>query len=482
MTALLREFFSWKAPKRVIYRKGDSLSPNATYAHLYADEWKSWFLCTMLMLLFARNHVLRIDQPRSMTDIFWFLIAFAFVLLITYFNMRFVFFDVLVKRGILLAGLVIAICVCWYLILLPLERAVFVEGDPASNMLLCIGTVLFTLLWASSYKRMEMAIDRIVFHRADYSGLLPEISSAIQQQAEPQSVISYVTSKLKTVMDAGSVVFSRSYTKPDSALRNRQFDTATVPVQTGNRLFGCLLVGERSSGQKYLSEDLAFLDKVAGQTAGMLQNIELREERELQRRREQQLKELATEAELKALKAQINPHFLYNALNSLALLTHANPKEAKKTIVELSRVFRYALGTSERDHVKLGEEADFLEAYLAIEHVRFKERLRYRIDIPKELRKCLIPPMIIQPLVENAVIHGIWPKRAGGTIVVAARQTGSKLHISVEDDGEGFDCQNLSSNNCGIGLGNVRSRITTLDPGNHLCIESKSGSRNYRQL
>ena len=476
MTALLREFFSWKGRARVIYRNEHSRSSNATYAHLNADEWKSWFLCTMLMLLFAGNHVLRIDQPRSMTDIFWFLAAFSFVLLITYFNMRFVFFDVLVKRGILLAGLVSAICVCWYFILLPLERTVFAEGDPASNILLCIGTMLFTLLWASSYKRMEMTIDRIVFHRADYSSLLPEISSAIQQHAEPQSVISYVTSKLKTVMDAGSVVFSRSYTEPDSALRNRQFDTATVPVQTGNRLFGCLLVGKRSGGQKYLSEDLAFLDKVAGLTAGMLQNIELREERELQRRREQQLKALATEAELKALKAQINPHFLCNALNSLAQLTRKNPKGAEKAIVDLSRVFRYALGTLKRDHVKLGKEADFLEAYLAIENVRFEEKLRYRIDIPKELRECRIPPMIIQPLVENAVIHGIWPKRAGGTIVVAARQTGSKLHISVEDDGEGFDCQDLCSNDCGIGLQNVRSRITMLDSSNHLRIDSKPGA------
>jgi sensor histidine kinase YesM len=259
-------------------------------------------------------------------------------------------------------------------------------------------------------------------------------------------------------------------------LRNRQSDTATILLQTGRRQFGYLLIGKRSGGQKYLSEDLAFLDKVAWQTAGMLQNIALREERELQRRREQQLKELATEAELKALRAQINPHFLYNALDSLAQLTHANPKGAKKTIVELSRVFRYALGTSERHHVKLGEEADFLEAYLAIEHVRFEERLRYRIDIPEELRECLIPPMIIQPLVENAVIHGIWPKIAGGSIIVAARQVDSKLHISVQDDGEGFDCQNLSSNACGIGLQNVRSRITMLDPGNHLHIESKPGA------
>jgi LytS/YehU family sensor histidine kinase len=274
-------------------------------------------------------------------------------------------------------------------------------------------------------------------------------------------------------MGAEFVVFSRSHAEPDSALRNRQADTATIPVQAGNHLFGCLLAGKRSSGLNYLSEDLAFLDKVAALLAGMLQNFKLTDEKELQRQREQQLKALATQAELKALKSQINPHFLYNALNDLQQLTGENPEAARKIILDLSRVFRYALDGSERDYVKLGEEVDFLEAYLAIQHMRFEDRLQYRIDIPTELRECLIPPMIIQPLVENAVIHGVWPKRGGGTVVVSARRMDSKLQISVEDDGEGFDCRDLSLNNSGIGLQNVRLRVSIIDPANAVRITTK---------
>jgi two-component system, LytTR family, sensor kinase len=322
---------------------------------------------------------------------------------------------------------------------------------------------------------MDAALDRLVFHRPDYGSLLTEIGSAIQQHIEPQSLISYVTNTVQATMVAESAVFSLSNTEPESALRNRQSDTAVVPVQAGRRWFGRLHVGKRSGGRMYMSEDLAFLDKVAAHTAGMLQNIELREERELQSRREQQLKELASQAELRALKAQINPHFLYNALNGLAQLTREIPEAAEKSILDLSKVFRYALSASERDSVKLEEEADFLESYLAIEQMRFEERLRFRIDIPEELRECAIPPMIIQPLVENAVIHGISPKIAGGRILVAARRIDSKLCICVEDDGAGFDCRDCPPDNGGIGLQNVRMRIRTLDPANNVHIDSKPG-------
>jgi two-component sensor histidine kinase len=474
-TRKMRRLFAWKI-RTPLMNLRDFFRTPAAYENRYDDEWKSWYLSTMLMLIFAGNHVIRAGQPRSITDMYWFLAGFGFLLSLLYFKMRFVFFDVLIKRGILLAMLVIAVCLYWYWGLLPLGRASLAAANPAAQILLWMGAVLFTLLWVFCYRRMDAALDRIVFHRADYDTLLPEIGGAIQRHIEPQSLISYVTGALKDAMDAESAAFSQSNAGPDPDSRNRQSDTAAVPMQTGNRTFGCLQLGKRCSGRKYMSQDLAFLDKVAGQTAGMLQNIELREEQELQRRREQQLKELASLAELKALKAQINPHFLYNAFNSLAALSRENPKAVEKSILDLSGAFRYALSASERDRVKLGEEADFLETYLAIEQIRFEERLRFRIDIPQELRECRIPPMIVQPLVENSVKHGISPSIAGGSVLVAARRIDSKLRISVQDDGAGFDLREYSPGNGGIGLQNVRSRIATLDPANHFHIESKRGA------
>jgi hypothetical protein len=148
--------------------------------------------------------------------------------------------------------------------------------------------------------------------------------------------------------------------------------------------------------------------------------------------------------------------------------TQQNPEG--EVFYERPRPYRYCLGCDL--FLCYGHELEPCHCHL---HA-CRERLRYRIDIPKELQECLIPPMIIQPLVENAVIHGIWPKRAGGSIVVAARRIDSKLSISVQDDGMGFDCQDSCSNDCGIGLQNVRLRIKTLDPGNHLRVDSKRGT------
>jgi two-component system LytT family sensor kinase len=256
---------------------------------------------------------------------------------------------------------------------------------------------------------------------------------------------------------------------------DRQADTVTIAVRSGDRLFGHLLIGKRHGGQNYQSEDLLFLEQVTGQLAGMLQNFERRAEQERQSRREERLRELAAEAELKALKAQINPHFLFNALNSLAELTRENSEATEKGIVDLSQVFRYALTATKRDRVELGEELDFLESYLAVEHIRFEDRLQYTIDVPAALRRCRIPPMIIQPLVENAVKHGITQNRAGGRVSIVARRNGGNLRISVVDNGTGFETESRAPGGNGVGLNNVRRRIEALNAGNRLEIKSQPG-------
>ena len=199
---------------------------------------------------------------------------------------------------------------------------------------------------------------------------------------------------------------------------------------------------------------------VARQLAGMLHNFELRREREAQRQREQRLRELAAQSELRALRAQINPHFLFNALNSLADLTQEDPKAAETAVLNLSHVFRYALEASRCGTVMLGEELDFLTAYLSVERLRFEDRLRYEIDAPREARECRIPPMLIQPLVENAVRHGLTDSVEGWCIKITANIAGGGLHIEVEDNGAGFDAEARTDNEArGIGLRNVRSRL-----------------------
>ena len=127
--------------------------------------------------------------------------------------------------------------------------------------------------------------------------------------------------------------------------------------------------------------------------------------------REQEMSTLATEAELRALRAQINPHFLFNALTTIGYLVKAAPDRALETLMRLTSLLRGVL-RSEGEFTTLGRELDVIESYLEIERARFEERLRVRIDVPTALRRIRVPPLLLQPVVENAVKHGIAPRAA----------------------------------------------------------------------
>src|SRR5262249_48954849 len=161
-----------------------------------------------------------------------------------------------------------------------------------------------------------------------------------------------------------------------------------------------LELGPRARKQPYRSEDLQFVHSVAGAMAVVFENFARREERLEQERREQQLRELAARSELKALRAQINPHFLFNALNTMADLTAAYPKSAERLVIALAGMFRFALDATTRDEIKLGDEIAFVRSYLEIEHARFGDRLQFTIEAAEALLDFPVPPMLIQPLVE----------------------------------------------------------------------------------
>lgn len=184
---------------------------------------------------------------------------------------------------------------------------------------------------------------------------------------------------------------------------------------------------------------------------------------EEKRNLEIQLRELAAQAELKAMRAQFNPHFLFNALNSISALIDANPAKAEETLHQLSELLRYVLDSSGKDWVPLLEELRFLDKYLAIEQARFGERLAVEKHIDPASEKVLIPSFILQPLVENAVKHGIEPKINGGTVGIEAHCEGSTCFVSISDDGPGIELEKLFSR--GRGLTTVRDRLQLLYQG-----------------
>ena len=179
------------------------------------------------------------------------------------------------------------------------------------------------------------------------------------------------------------------------------------------------------------------------------------------RERERRVLRLETQladARLLALRAQLEPHFLFNALNTIAVLMREDVDAAERVLVLLGNQLRRALDASDDQEARLGDELAFLEAYLAIEHARFADRLSYRIDVPPELLEARVPSFVLQPLAENAVRHGIAQRAAPGHIEIAATQADGALHLSVRDDGPGF----ADDARDGVGLGNTRARLTLL--------------------
>ena len=178
--------------------------------------------------------------------------------------------------------------------------------------------------------------------------------------------------------------------------------------------------------------------------------------------REERLRELAARSELKALKAQINPHFLFNALNSISALISSDPEAAQKTLERLAGIFRGTLLASDKSSVLFRKEMELVEAYLDVERARFGKRLKVEESIEPGARDVMVPPLILQPVVENAVRHGISPTVEGGTVRIEARIEDDKLHIVVQDDGKGTGLIELEQMLAGgYGLRNVRDRLVT---------------------
>ncbi len=172
--------------------------------------------------------------------------------------------------------------------------------------------------------------------------------------------------------------------------------------------------------------------------------------------RAKEARALAGQAELRALKAQLNPHFLFNSLNSISALTTADPAGARQMCVLLGDFFRRTLGLGDRSTIPLSEELALARCFLEVEKVRFGARLRVEERIGEESTRCVVPSLLLQPLVENAVNHGIANLLDGGLIGLAAKRDGDRLSITIENS---FDPEARTSRRNGVGLANVRLRL-----------------------
>ena len=223
---------------------------------------------------------------------------------------------------------------------------------------------------------------------------------------------------------------------------------AVVPLRFSMGDTRYLLLGPRDGGRRYLSEDLVVLTRLGACVVEQVEQL-----------RGVQMQNLVSQAELRALQAQINPHFLFNSLNTLYGTIDRSNAEARQLVLSLSEVFRYLLRT-DRTFIEIEEELKIVRAYLEIEKLRLGPKLRTELQIDDAAMHATIPMLSIQPLVENAVKHGIAPRMGTGFVRLSVTAEADVISVTVSNSGE-FDTKVLkyTRGNEGIGLANVRRRL-----------------------
>jgi two-component system, LytTR family, sensor kinase len=329
---------------------------------------------------------------------------------------------------------------------------------------LCVATAL---VYPSLRRLTAWFVDRIVLDRPNYPSLRAEVLRRLHHQDDVPTLLRDMCVALTPALSSTGVTWREwpataadDVETPVIVSGNR----ATVIVPTVDAPRFAIEIDRLTGGRRFLSDDVATLDTIAVAVARRIDAIRLTRERYEREIREQEIGKLASEAELRALRAQVNPHFLFNALTTIGYLIQTAPPRALQTLMRLTALLRAVL-RSEGEFTTLGRELEVVEAYLDIERERFEQRLRVTIDVPARLRHVRVPPFVIQPLVENAVKHGIAPTRLGGDVSVTAAihesgASGRHLSIVVRDTGAGASAEALRrGRETGVGLRNVERRL-----------------------
>ena len=373
----------------------------------------------------------------------------------TYLTDRYTFFDLFIKRGLSLL-LTILVLTTYFSVILPgLSGFDFAWAEPWAYALALL-PVAFALPWL--YRRVGAWVDRVwLGRRFTTVEAVTQFLSIMQRATSERQLIDRAEHGISTIFRAPTRIDVTSSGRPSDPFES----TIDVPIQGGHGRVGMMRLGHRPNGAPFFSEDRSLLSSLAEVFAYMLENMRLQEREQAQDCRAKELSLEASRSNLKALRAQINPHFLFNALNAIAGLIHKDPGRADRTVEQLAEVFRYTLRRSEREWTPLEEEIEFVKAYLEVEQARFGQRLQCRVTIDGAVRSATVPTMMVQTLVENAVKHGVAAVRGPGRVEVDAHLDGDRLRIQVADNGPGFrdDQPAAHASDSGYGLKNIRERL-----------------------
>jgi two-component sensor histidine kinase len=381
----------------------------------------------------------------------------VFVFIVTYYTERWVFFDVLLKQAVFVFSSLFLLTL-YFTFVTPHIFALKMRGWIA--ILVWALSVWPLVLWAPwGHRKLSRWLDRLwLGRRFSPAEATRYFLDGLQGAISVDELCRRAEAHLSDIFQTKAQVLLEGSVETEAAA------AISAPIRRHGEVAGTIRIGPRAEDPRFLSEDMALLSFLADAFSFLLENLSLREKRLKQEKREQELVLNASRSELKALRAQVNPHFLFNALNAIAGLIPQDPDRAEQTIEQLAEVFRYTLRGSEREWVRLEDELEAVRAYLDVEQARFRDGLRVRVECPAEARNVRIPAMIVHTLVENATRHGVGATSAPGIIEVRATVEGETLRVEVRDNGPGFApaaAHALRSRDGGYGLRNVRERLQT---------------------
>jgi hypothetical protein len=316
--------------------------------------------------------------------------------------------------------------------------------QPFDAGLLFVGACLLLTLFVYIRNRVQSWLTQVIFLRSNVDGAVEELAKLIRATREESEYLPRAAEVIATFLRAARFELADGVPAGDGPA----WVQAVVPLRFSRGDARYLLLGPRDGARRYLSEDFAVLTRLG---AAMVEHVE--------QLRGIQMQGLVSQAELKALQAQINPHFLFNSLNTLYGTIDRSNVEARRLVLNLADVFRYLL-RSDRTLIEIEEELRIVRAYLEIEQLRLGDKLRTEINVDEAALRATIPLLSVQPLVENAVKHGVAPKTGAGFVRLDITSRQDLLTVTVSNSGE-CDSGPLTAAHAsgGIGLSNVRRRL-----------------------
>lgn len=375
---------------------------------------------------------------------------------------RFAFADLFLKRALsllLLASTAFGLYVFAAAPFLDLHEA-HDKNDVQPISILLTFWIATALIYPGLHRFAVWLVDKIILRRSDYKKLLSEIIQTIEKNDHTKLVLDKVCEKLATALTV-KVADWDEIVQSETNLFTTRF--AEIFVPTAESPFYKIRLNDFIGGRRLLSDEIEMLETVALAAARRIDNLRVTNERHQQEIQAQEFSKLAAEAQLRTLRAQINPHFLFNALTTIGYLIQTAPEKAFATLMKLTSLLRRVLKSS-GEFSTLGEEIELINAYLEIERARFEERLIVKINVPKDLEKLRVPSLILQPLVENAVKHGISKLKRGGEVKISAKLENKNnlvfLKLNVADSGIGANQNDfLHKRENGLGLNNIEQRL-----------------------